>query len=134
MNVRESATNGLGTDLDSGALIAAEKGTPRFRAIWEEAADRGALVTVPADVISQVWRGNSAMVARILNACDIEVLDEGRAKRVGALLAKSRTSDVVDAAVVLGAADRGDRIVTSDPEDIERLVAACGIKLSVLTL
>jgi hypothetical protein len=65
-----------GLTLDSGALIAAEKGAPRFRAIWEEAVERAALVTVPADVISQVWRGNSPAVARILNACEIEVLDD----------------------------------------------------------
>jgi hypothetical protein len=47
-------------------------------------------------------------------------------------LAQSRTADVVDAAVVLGAAARGDRIVTSDPEDVERLVAASGVRLSLL--
>jgi hypothetical protein len=123
-----------GLTLDSGALIAAEKGTARFRAIWKEAVERSAVVTVPADVISQVWRGNSPAIARILNACEIEILDETRAKRIGALLAKSKTSDVVDAAVVLGASDRGDAIVTSDPEDVQRLLAATGIKLSVLAL
>ena len=69
-----------GLTLDSGALIAAEKGTARFRAIWKEAVERSAVVTVPADVISQVWRGNSAAIARILNACEIEVLDETRSE------------------------------------------------------
>jgi hypothetical protein len=123
-----------GLTLDSGALIAAEKGTARFRAIWKEAVERSAVVTVPVDVISQVWRGNSPTIARILNACEIETLDEARAKRIGALLAKSKTSDVVDAAVVLGASDRGDAIVTSDPEDVQRLLAAAGIKLSLLAL
>jgi predicted nucleic acid-binding protein len=123
-----------GLTLDSGALIAAEKGTARFRAIWKEAVERSAVVTVPADVISQVWRGNSPAIARILNACEIEILDEPRAKRIGALLAKSKTSDVIDAAVVLGASDRGDAIVTSDPDDVQRLLAATGIKLSVLSL
>lgn len=81
-----------------------------------------------------MWRGNSPAIARILNACEIEILDEVRAKRIGALLAKSKTSDVVDAAVVLGASERGDAIVTSDPEDIERLIAANGVRLSVLVL
>jgi hypothetical protein len=123
-----------GLTLDSGALIAAEKGTARFRAIWKEAVERSAVVTVPADVISQVWRGNSPAIARILNACEIEILDEPRAKRIGALLAKSKTSDVIDAAVVLGASDRGDAIVTSDPDDVQRLLAATGIRLSVLSL
>jgi hypothetical protein len=123
-----------GLTLDSGALIAADKGTARWRAIWKEEAERGGLVTVPAAVLAQVWRGNSPRIALLLQACEIEILDEWAAKNVGALLAKSRTTDVVDATVVLGAAARGDRIVTSDPEDIERLIAATGIKLSVLGL
>ena len=123
-----------GLTLDSGALIAADKGTAWWRAIWKEEAERGALVTIPSAVLAQVWRGNSPRIALLLQACEIEVLDERAAKKVGALLAKSRTSDVVDAAVVLGAAYRGDRIVTSDPEDIERLIAATGIKLSLLAL
>jgi hypothetical protein len=86
-----------GLTLDSGALIAADKGTARWRAIWKEEAERGALVTVPAAVLAQVWRGNSPRIALLLQACEIEVLDERAAKKVGALLAKSRTSDVVDA-------------------------------------
>jgi hypothetical protein len=61
-------------------------------------------------------------------------LDETRAKRIGGLLARSKTSDVVAAAVVLGVSDRGDAIVTSDPEDVQRLLAAAGIKLSVLAI
>jgi predicted nuclease of predicted toxin-antitoxin system len=83
-------------------------------------------------VLAQVWRGNSAIVARMLPACDIEVMDEGVTKRVGTLLVQSRTSDVVDAVVVLGAAARGDSIVTSDAADIDRLVAALGRPLRVL--
>jgi hypothetical protein len=51
---------------------------------------------------------------------------------VGELLAKSRTADVVDAIVVLGAVERGDAILTSDREDIKRLIHASGSKLTVL--
>ena len=36
-----------GLTLDSGALIAAEKGEKRFWTYWEEALDRRAVVTVP---------------------------------------------------------------------------------------
>jgi hypothetical protein len=43
-----------------------------------------------------------------------------------------KTSDVADTAVVLGASDRGDSIGPSDPEDIERLLAANGVWLSML--
>jgi hypothetical protein len=47
-----------GLTLDSGALIAAEKGEKRFWTYWEEALDRRAVVTVPVVVVAQVWRGH----------------------------------------------------------------------------
>jgi hypothetical protein len=50
-------------------------------------------------------------------------LDGDLGKRAGVLLGKSRTGDVIDAAVVL-LADTDDRIVTSDPKDLRWLVAA----------
>ena len=115
-----------GLTLDAGALIAAEKRSFRFLAIWKERQERRLRVTLPAVVFAQVWRGNSPTIARLLPACRWESFDETHGRLVGELLAKSRTSDVVDAVVVLGALARGDRIVTSDPEDIQRLLAAAG--------
>jgi hypothetical protein len=70
----------------------------------------------------------------MLPAYDIEVLDEGRAKAIGKLLADSRTSDIVDAFVLLGALARGDSIITSDPDDILRLAHALGSRINVLSL
>jgi hypothetical protein len=98
----------------------------------EEALDRGAPITAQAAVVAQVWRGNSPVIARLLRACDVEVLTEERAKQVGRLLALSRSADVVDAAVVVGAAERRDAILTSDPRDIERLVRALGRNLAII--
>lgn len=110
--------------LDAGALIAAERGDRRFWVLWERAERRDADVTVPANVIAQVYRGaQSAVVARLLKACVVEPVDERLAKRAGELCGKARVDDVVDACVVVGAASRGDYIVTSDKADIERLVA-----------
>jgi hypothetical protein len=123
-----------GLTLDSGALIAAEKRERAFYALWKEALDRRVRVTLPAAVLAQVWRGNSPLIASLLPACLIEALDEGRAKAVGALLAKARRTDVVDAAVVVGAAARGDAIVTSDRADIDALVAAAGVRLRVFDI
>jgi hypothetical protein len=123
-----------GLTLDSGALIAAEKGERRFWALWKEALDRGASITVEAVVVAQVWRGNSPVVARVLRGCDLGILTEGRAKQVGQLLALSRSADVVDAAVVMGAADRRDTIVTSDPDDIRRLTRALGRDAQVIRI
>jgi predicted nucleic acid-binding protein len=123
-----------GLTLDSGALIAAEKGDRRFWTFWKEALDRGAAVTVPAAVVAQVWRGNNAVIARVLEGCEVEILTEERAKQVGRLLATTRSSDVIDACVVVGAAARRDAVVTSDPSDIDRLARGLRHKLTVLAV
>jgi len=121
-----------GLTFDTGLLIAAEKGTRMFDAIWQESVERRSRRTVPIPVLAQAWRSRAVMVARIVKACTIEPLTEDRAREIGILLGKSGTSDVVDASVVLGAIERGDGIVTSDPEDIERLLDAVGAKLPVI--
>lgn len=112
---------------DSGALIAVEKNASRIRSLLRKRNGDAGRVTVPAAVLAQVWRGNSPLVARLLSGATIEDLDETMAKAVGLLLASSRTADVVDAVVVVGAIRRGDAIVTSDPDDIRRLLEAAGV-------
>jgi predicted nucleic acid-binding protein len=51
----------------------------------------------------------------------VPALDAGAAVQIGRLLAASRTSDVVDAHVVLCAREADGSIVTSDPHDLARL-------------
>jgi predicted nucleic acid-binding protein len=124
-----------GLTLDSGALIGAEKNDRHFWILWREAIDREATVTVPAAVLAQIWRGKShPLLSRVLAACVVEDLTQDRAKVVGKLLAKSRSNDVIDAAVVAGAVARADAVVTSDPADISRLAAAAGRRLRVIRL
>jgi predicted nuclease of predicted toxin-antitoxin system len=93
------------------------------------------MVTIPTPVLAQAWRGNSPIIARLMK---VALADDGfdvkTARRVGELLGKSRTTDVVDAIVVLGAAARGDSIVTSDPQDIGRLVSALGKPIKILRI
>ena len=52
-------------------------------------------------------------------------------RRAGVLLARAGTDDPIDATVVL-VAENGDRILTSDRTDIERLVAASGVRAAVV--
>jgi hypothetical protein len=52
----------------------------------------------------------------VVKACWVEPLEETLATSAGELCGRIRTSDVVDAAVVAGAAQRGDVVLTSDPE------------------
>lgn len=60
-------------------------------------------------------------MSRLLAGCRIEHLDEARARSAGAACAVAGTADVVDASVVVGAAARGDLVVTSDGGDLGRL-------------
>lgn len=58
-------------------------------------------------------------------------IDERLGREAGALLAKTRTADPVDAALVL-TAQNADHIVTNDPIDISVLVSAYGRRVAVV--
>lgn len=111
-----------GLTLDTGALIAAERGERRFWAFWKEALRREVDVTVPVPVLAQVWRGGQqARLAMVLGGCRIENMDATLAKQTGILCGRSTTTDIVDAVVVVSAGRRRDDILTSDPQDMHRL-------------
>lgn len=79
-------------------------------------------------VVGQTWRAGGArqaLLAKALAGIDVRPLDDALGRAAGALLARSRKSDVIDAALVLLAAD-GDHIATSDADDLSPLAAASG--------
>jgi predicted nucleic acid-binding protein len=114
--------------LDSGALIALERND---RAMWRRfkaAALAGTPVVAHGGIVGQAWRGRGprqALLAKALEGIDVQSLDRALGRVAGELLAATDRADVIDAALVLLAED-GDRIVTSDPDDIEPLAAAAG--------
>jgi len=113
--------------LDSGALIALERNE---RSMWvrlKAAHLDGDLPVTHAGVLGQCWRGGArqARLARALQGIDVQPLDESLGRQAGQLLGVVGSSDVIDAAVVLLAAD-GDDIVTSDHGDLEPLARATG--------
>lgn len=110
--------------LDTGALIAIERDAREVAAEVAAALRRRDVVVIPAVVLAQAWRGpRSAKVGLLARHSRIESFTEEGARAVGELLARSGTSDVVDAAVALSAASRGDKLLTSDPADLRRLAA-----------
>ncbi|MGI8925225.1 MAG: hypothetical protein ACR2HN_01100 [Tepidiformaceae bacterium] len=114
-----------GVTLDTGALIAIERGDARVRTLLDAVRRRGASIVVPAPVVAQAWRGDrNARLGAFLDLAFIEAMSLELAKLVGFLLAASRTSDVVDAAVIVGACRRRDDILTGDPGDLRRLAGA----------
>jgi hypothetical protein len=113
--------------LDSGALIALERNDREvWRRIKRSLVLGDALVT-HGGVVGQVWRGGGrqALLALALESVDVRPLDEELGRAAGALLAAAKRRDVIDAALVLLARD-DDRILTSDPGDIEPLVELTG--------
>jgi hypothetical protein len=85
----------------------------------------GELPVTHGGIVGQVWRGSGPRQAPLAIALDgirVLPLDEALGRRAGELLARSRTSDVIDAALVLLSED-GDEIITSDADDLQTLVA-----------
>jgi hypothetical protein len=123
---------------DAGALVAAEANDRRFRTVHLQMLDEGRRIIVPAPVLIQVWRGGGrqAMLTRILRSCVVLPTTEVIARYGGVLLAKSRTSDAVDAIVVACALPSDALIVTSDPDDIGMLwnAAETGKRPKILIL
>lgn len=114
--------------LDAGALIDIENND---RVAWirlKSQVELGLLPRTHGGVVGQVWRGRGTRQARLATALrliDVLPLDRTLGQASGVLLAAAGSSDVVDAALV-ALAQAGDRIVTSDPDDIASLIQARG--------
>jgi hypothetical protein len=113
--------------LDSGALVALERNERQMWVRLKAAQLDGDLPLTHAGVLGQVWRGGprQARLSQALGGIDVRALDEPLGRAAGQLLGAAGLADVIDAGVVLLAAD-GDEIVTVDREDLERLAAASG--------
>ena len=119
--------------LDTGALIAVDRGDRTVAALLKRERLAGRVPTTHGGCVGQAWRNGArqANLARLLRALSVLPLDEALGRSSGALLGRSRTSDVVDAAVVLLAID-GDEIATSDPGDLRTLCRAAGLSVDLL--
>lgn len=109
--------------LDTGAMIAAERGDPKLRAALDRARASSLPVFVPTSVLAQAWGDDrrQAALARIMSDAIVRSLDGPTARAVGHLLARTGTSDVVDGHVAICALRDGGTILTSDPDDLRRL-------------
>jgi len=124
-----------GLTLDTGALIGFERCDRRLLVHLKNAQMQGQELTVPTPVVAEAWRGGarSARIARLLDVCVIEPLFEDLARRAGEAIASVAGSGVVDAIVMASAARRGDRVLTSDFQDLDRLRAHFpGVRLLTL--
>jgi hypothetical protein len=130
---RHPAVGVTGVTYDSGALIAAERSERPMWARHRALLLRRVVPTVPASVVAQCWRGTSrqAQLARLLAGCEVEALDDSRARATGTLAGRARVTDIVDASVVEGALRRGDLIVSSHEGDLAAIAAAVSRQIDI---
>jgi predicted nucleic acid-binding protein len=124
-----------GLTLDTGALIGFERSDRRVLIHLKNAELQGCQVTVPTTVITEAWRGGSrsARIARLVEACVVEPLGQELARAAGEAIGSVKGGGAVDAIVMASAASRGDRVLTSDFDDLDRL-RACFPAVRVLRL
>ncbi|MGH9128585.1 MAG: PIN domain-containing protein [Acidimicrobiales bacterium] len=119
----------MGLLLDTGALIAFERGNREVAAQVEAARRRLNRVTTSSGCVAQAWRTGGprqALLARLLAGVREVALDEKCSRQVGQLCGDAGSDDVVDAHVAL-LAGPGDLVLTSDVADLSELTTALGI-------
>ena len=120
-----------GITLDTGALIALDRGDKRMIALLQQALAQGRAFRVPSGALAQAWRDgrNQVTLARFLRGVEVEVipLDDQLARSCGELCSATNTYDIIDASVVILARERRDSIVTSAPHDLRHLDPAAQI-------
>jgi len=110
----------IGATFDSGALIALERRdigmVIKLRVLHQAAVP----ITIPASAVVEWWRKGHGQPV-ILALGTVEPLSEGIAKAAGEALAKMPGAMAIDATVMASAAQRSDRVFTSDPTDMQQL-------------
>jgi hypothetical protein len=120
--------------LDAGGLIAVDRNDRTTMARLAAARRRGLGLRSNPMVLAQVWRradGRQAVLARFMRSVDIAAIDAGVGRRCGELLAASNTSDAIDASIAL-LVRPGDIVLTSDPDDVRRLLSAAGVEANIV--
>lgn len=110
-----------GLTFDTGMLIALERRRRRAEELLLMAREQRIVPVVPADVIVEWWRGRSDRREAILALVNIEPLSQKLARVAGEALAAVSGATAIDAVVMASAASRGDVVLTSDVQDLERL-------------
>jgi len=121
--------------LDAGALMAIDRRDRRVGALLRVAQQECIAVRTSPAAVAQVWRhgARQAQLARTLAGVAAPPLDLDIGKRLGLLLGTTNSCDVVDAHVA-SLAQAGDRVLTSDPDDLQRLLDALSVDASVVAV
>ncbi|MDQ4104244.1 MAG: twitching motility protein PilT [Actinomycetota bacterium] len=120
--------------LDAGAFLAVERDDRSLIAQLRVAQRHGVQLRSNAIVLAQVWRdshGRQVRLARLLRGVDVRPVDDEAGRAAGVLIGWAGIRDPIDATLVL-VAQTGDRILTSDPQDIQHLARAAGRSVAII--
>jgi hypothetical protein len=123
-----------GVTYDTGALIAGDRNDRRMWALHVGFIAEEVVPVAAAPVVAEAWRGGSrqASLARMLAGCDIEAMSPEQARRVGELAGRADHDDIVDVAVVEGAARRTDDVIlTSNETHIRKIIKATRTRIRI---
>ncbi|MBV9226358.1 MAG: hypothetical protein JOY85_20180 [Acidobacteriaceae bacterium] len=114
-----------GITFDAGGLIALDRKDRRVLALIARAKELEMRITIPAMALAQAIRNpaRQALVSRLIRQAgtDLVALDGPDATSVGLLPARTATSDIADAHVVVCAQRAAQPVITSNPDDIRRI-------------
>lgn len=123
----------MGLVLDTGALIAFERGDRELAALLEAARRRGEGPVTSSGCVGQLWRRGGpkqALLSRLLSGVEERGLTPEVSRMIGELCGRARRHDVVDAHVAFLARD-GDVVLTSDVDDLRALLVSAGRRANV---
>lgn len=123
----------MGLVLDTGGLIAFDRGDREVAALVEAARRRREPVRTSSGCVAQSWRGGGvrqALLSRLLAGTAEFGLAPQVSRRTGELCRDTASSDVVDAHLAL-LVQEGDVVITSDVEDIGLLLRTRGVRAQV---
>src|SRR5579872_7010852 len=108
--------------LDTGALIALERGQQSIRRVYRLALEEGYPLVTTTPVVAEWWRKGRREKARaeILRTLLLEPPDGHVARLAGGAIGLV-AAGVVDALLMASASVRGDTVYTSDMTDMKRL-------------
>jgi len=129
---RAACVNGI--TFHAGGLIALDRKDRRVLTLVARAKELGMRITVPATALAQAIRNpaRQALLSRMIRQAgtDLVPLDGPAATAVGLLLARTGTTDIADAHVVVCAERSGQPVITTDPDDLRRI--SSGLQLIVI--
>lgn len=116
---REKAVRSV--TLDAGALIGMERRKPRAIHFLDLAEQGLVTLVAPGPVLTEWWRGSTDTRRRMLQVIDVGSITVAMHLAAGEAIAAVRGATAVDAMVMAFAAARGEPVLTSDVDDLERL-------------